>query len=194
MLPVSYVRGCYVQRRVAQNNEPGGRMLRFLDRHFEEVIAGLGLLVMSTMVFAQVVMRYAFSAPMSWSDEIAVYCMVWSVYLSASWAVRERAHIRVLNLIELFPKPLSTWLIYVSDFIWLVFSMFICWQGVILHMSLWERSYHSPVLNIDQKWPYMVVAVGFALMSFRLIQIYVRHFKYGEPLIPDPESSSEFHG
>ena len=104
-------------------------MLRFLDRHFEEVIAGFGLLVMSTMVFAQVVMRYAFSAPMSWSDEIAVYCMVWSVYLSASWAVRERAHIRVLNLIELFPKPISTWLIYISDFIWLIFSVFICWQG-----------------------------------------------------------------
>ena len=29
-------------------------MLRFLDRHFEEVIAGVGLVIMSTMVFAQV--------------------------------------------------------------------------------------------------------------------------------------------
>jgi len=168
-------------------------MLKFLDKHFEEVIAGFGLLVMSSMVFAQVVMRYAFKTPMSWSDEIAVYCMLWSVYLSASWAVRERAHIRVLNLIQLFPKPLSTWLMYLSDFIWFAVSVFITWQGVLLHMSLWERPYHSPVLAIDQKWPYLVVAVGFGLMTFRLIQVYYRHFKHGDPLLPDLEASAEFH-
>ena len=170
-------------------------MLRFLDRHFEEVIAGIGLVIMSTMVFAQVVMRYLFQAPMSWSDEIAVYCMLWSVYLSASWAVRERAHIRVLNLIQLFPKPLSNWLIYLSDFIWLVASVVICWQGVLLHLSLWERRYESPVLAIDQKWPYLVVAVGFGLMTLRLLQIYVRHFRYGEPLLHQhEEDTAEYHG
>ena len=168
-------------------------MLKFLDKHFEEVVAGFGLIVMSTMVFAQVVMRYAFKAPMSWSDEIAVYCMLWSVYLSASWAVRERAHIRVLNLILLFPKPLSLWLVYLSDAIWFFFSAFICWQGVLLHLSLWERPYHSPVLAIDQKWPYLVVAVGFGLMTLRLLQVYYRWFKYGEPLIPEPGSDAEHH-
>ena len=169
-------------------------MLKFVDRHFEELIAGVGLIIMSCMVFAQVVMRYAFKAPMSWSDEIAVYCMLWSVYLSASWAVRERAHIRVLNLIQIFPKPLSTWLIYLSDFIWFIFSIFICWQGILLHASLWERTYRSPVLDIDQKWPYLVIAVGFGLMTLRLVQVYYRHFKHGEPLIPDPADQAEMHG
>lgn len=169
--------------------------LRLLDKHLEEFIAGFGLVVMAALVFLQVVMRYVFHAPMSWSDEIAVYCMVWSVYLSASWAVRERAHIRVLNLINLFPKKLALWLTYFSDFIWLVFGIFIFWQGVELEKSMWERTYESPVLGIDQKWPYLIIAVGFALMVFRLVQLYYRWFKYGEPLLPelDEESSSEYH-
>ena len=170
-------------------------MLRFFDRYFEEVLAGVGLVIMSTMVFAQVIMRYAFKAPMSWSDEIAVYCMLWSVYLSASWAVRERAHIRVLNLIQSFPKPFSNWLIYLSDFIWFSASAFISWQGVLLHLSLWERRYESPVLAVDQKWPYLVVAVGFGLMTLRLVQIYVRHLFYGEPLLGEQDDeTAEFHG
>ena len=170
-------------------------MLRFLDRHFEEIIAGFGLIVMSCMVFAQVVMRYAFKAPMSWSDEIAVYCMLWSVYLSASWAVRERAHIRVLNLIKIFPNPLSTWLIYLSDLVWFFAGVFIMWQGVLLEISLWQQRFESPVLAIDQKWPYLVVAVGFALMSLRLIQVYYLWFKHGVPLIPEPSGeTAEFHG
>lgn len=138
-------------------------------------------------------MRYVFHAPMSWSDEIAVYCMLWSVYLSASWAVKERAHIRVMNLINIFPRKIALWLTYLSDLLWLLFAMFVCWQGILLDKSLWERPYESPVLGIDQKWPYLVIAVGFFLMVIRLIQVYYRWFKYGEPLMPDPEAQAELH-
>jgi C4-dicarboxylate transporter DctQ subunit len=169
-------------------------MIRFLDRYFEEAVAGFGLVVMSTMVFAQVVMRYVFHAPMSWSDEIAVYCLVWSVYLSASWCVRERAHIRVMNLIRAFPHPVSLWLTYLSDLIWFATSVFITWQGILLHLSLWELRFESPVLSIDQKWPYLVIAVGFGLMTLRLIQVYYQWFRHGVPLIPDPmDETAETH-
>ena len=61
-------------------------------------------------------------------------------------------------------------------------------------MSLWERTYRSPVLDIDQKWPYLVIAVGFALMTLRLVQVYYRHIRHGEPLIPDPADQAEMHG
>ena len=82
-------------------------MFSFLERRFEEIIAGVCVLTMTVLVFFQVVMRYVFNMPTSWSDEIAVYAMVWSVYVSASWAVRERAHIRVMNFINLFPALLQ---------------------------------------------------------------------------------------
>ena len=79
-------------------------MLNKIERHFEEVLAGTFVVIMCAMVFFQVVMRYVFSLPTSWSDEIAIYAMLWSVYISVSWAVRERSHIRVMNFINLFPK------------------------------------------------------------------------------------------
>ena len=79
-------------------------MLNKIERHFEEVLAGTFVVIMCAMVFFQVVMRYVFSLPTSWSDEIAIYAMLWSVYISVAWAVRERSHIRVMNFINLFPK------------------------------------------------------------------------------------------
>ena len=82
-------------------------LFTLLEKRLEEVIAGIGVVVMTIMVFFQVVMRYVFSLPTSWSDEIAQYCMLWSVYLSVSWAVRERAHIRVMNFINLFPQAIK---------------------------------------------------------------------------------------
>ena len=86
-------------------------LFNLLEKRLEEVIAGIGVVVMTIMVFFQVVMRYVFSLPTSWSDEIAQYCMLWSVYLSVSWAVRERAHIRVMNFINLFPQTLKNGLV-----------------------------------------------------------------------------------
>ena len=76
----------------------------FLEKHFEEVLTGVLVMFMASMVFFQVVMRYVFSLPTSWSDELAIYAMLWSVYISVAWAVRERAHIRVMNFAEMFQK------------------------------------------------------------------------------------------
>ena len=81
----------------------------FLEKHFEEVLTGVLVMFMASMVFFQVYMRYVFSLPTSWSDELAIYAMLWSVYISVAWAVRERAHIRVMNFVEMFPKKVACW-------------------------------------------------------------------------------------
>lgn len=97
-------------------------MWSFLEKHFEEVLTAILVMFMASMVFFQVVMRYVFSLPTSWSDELAIYAMLWSVYISVAWAVRERAHIRVMNFVQLFPKKVEVALTIFSDFIWFIFS------------------------------------------------------------------------
>ena len=149
-------------------------MFSFLERRFEEIIAGVCVLTMTVLVFFQVVMRYVFNMPTSWSDEIAVYAMVWSVYVSASWAVRERAHIRVMNFINLFPAKGALALTILSDLLWFLFSAFLTWQAIVLQESFWENKYESPSLGLDQKWPYMCLILGFALMTLRIAKIYWR--------------------
>jgi TRAP-type C4-dicarboxylate transport system permease small subunit len=166
-------------------------MFTLIERHLEEFLAGICVLIMTVLVFFQVVMRYVFNQPTSWSDEIAVYAMLWSVYLSVSWAVRERAHIRVMNFINLFPKIVAQALTVLSDLIWFVFGAFLTWQSVLLELSFWENSYESPSLGIDQKWPYLCLVFGFALMTLRIAQIYYRWWRYDEPILtPRNESGS----
>ncbi len=155
--------------------------LGVLDRRFEETACAVLLSVMGAMIFLQVIMRYVFSNPLSWTDEIAVYCMVWSVYLGGALAVRERAHIRVLNGILAFGGRVSLALVVFSDALWAAINVLLVWQGLILEASFWSQPYVSPALGIDQKWPYLIVPLGFALMTLRLGQIYVRWISHGEP-------------
>jgi C4-dicarboxylate transporter DctQ subunit len=161
----------------------GGWMWPFIEKHFEEILAGILVMFMASMVFFQVVMRYVLSLPTSGSDELAFFGMLWSVYISVAWAVRERAHIRVMNFIQLFPAKIALGLTIFSDFIWFVFGIFLTYQSVLLDLSFWKDEYRSPALDIDQKWPYMCLILGFGLMTLRIVQIYYRWIKYGEPLL-----------
>ncbi|NKB55786.1 MAG: TRAP transporter small permease subunit [Alphaproteobacteria bacterium] len=169
------------------------RIWTFLESRAEEVIAGICVVVMTVLVFLQVVMRYVFSAPMSWSDEIAVYAMLWSVYLSTSWAVRERAHIRVMNLVQMFPGKMSTAMTMFSDLIWFIFAIFLTYQSLLLHLSMWTLPFESPVLGIAQKWPYLCLVFGFGLMTLRLIQVYYRWIRFDEPLMEPRDGEVSIH-
>jgi len=159
------------------------RSLTLLERNFEEIICACLLLVMGALVFLQVIMRYVFSDPLSWSDEIAIYCMVWSVYIGGSLAVRERVHIRVLNGILAFRGPVRLALVIFSDALWAAANILLVWQGMVLELSFWEQPYISPALGIDQKWPYLIVPLGFALMTLRLGQIYYRWLVHGNSIL-----------
>ena len=170
-----------------------GKLWVFLERHAEEVIAGVCVVVMTVLVFFQVVMRYVFHAPTSWSDEIAVYAMVWSVYISTSWAVRERAHIRVMNLINLFPTKIALALTMLSDLIWFAFAIFLTWQSVLLHVSMWDMQFDSPVLGIAQKWPYLCLVFGFGLMTLRMVQVYYRWWRFDEPILGTNDDGEMVH-
>ena len=171
------------------HNDSIPALWRLIERHFEEYLACFALLVMAALVFVQVVIRYVFNSALSWTDEVAVYCMLWTVYLSASWAVRERAHIRVTNLLTSLPQTSSFFLVFASDAMWFAACAVVSWQGILLNQSLWQQQYLSPVLKIDQKWPYLVIPIGFGLMLLRLIQVYYRWIRFGESILGRPAVS-----
>ena len=59
------------------------------------------------------------------------------------------------------------------------------------HGTEWKDEYRSPALDIDQKWPYMCLILGFGLMTLRLAQVYYRWLKYGEPILEPRESEED---
>ena len=98
--------------------------LRWVIRHFEELICCTALIIIAFSVFSQVVARYAFEIALHWTEEVAAMAMVWSVYMGASLCVRERFHIRILVAVQALPEKISRFVIYIADFIWALFCLF----------------------------------------------------------------------
>ena len=70
------------------------RLLSGTERLVEWLMA-LALAVMVTLVFGNVVLRYAFNTGITWAEEVARLMFVWMIFLGAILALRRNAHIGV---------------------------------------------------------------------------------------------------
>ena len=155
------------------------RVAGLLERHFEESLACVGLVVVVICVFLQVVMRYVFHSALQWTEEVAAIAMVWAVYMGAALGVRERFHIRIMAGVLLLPRPAARAVIIVADLIWLAFCLLMLDFAAEYLGVLWQHTSRTPRLGIDEFYPQSIVLIGYALMTARLLQIYVAWIRSG---------------
>ena len=72
----------------------------------ENAVIILGLSAMFLILLAQVIMRYVFSRPLTWSEEAARFIFVYVSFIGISYAYRQKGHIRMEVVVNLFPQAL----------------------------------------------------------------------------------------
>jgi TRAP-type transport system small permease protein len=78
------------------------RATHHLSRALEYVLAA-ALALMVVLVFGNVVMRYAFNSGITVSEEVSRWLFIWSTFLGALVALRERAHLGVDMVVSRLP-------------------------------------------------------------------------------------------
>lgn len=59
--------------------------------------------VMCIDLFAQVIARFIFSHPLTWSEELARYLFVWIALIGGAWGVRNHLHVKMTAVTKKFP-------------------------------------------------------------------------------------------
>ena len=159
-------------------------MLRWLERHFEELICCTCLVIIAVAVFSQVVARYIFEVALHWTEETASMAMVWAVYMGAALCVRERFHIRIVVAVQALPTGLGRYVIFLADTLWAAFCVFmvkVSWDYLYI---FWRFPETSPSLGINQFYPQTILVLGYALMLIRLVQTYIDWYRDGAEGLP----------
>ncbi len=94
----------------------------------EKILIVGALIVMAVIVFIQVVLRF-FDMGIPWAEELARYLLVWSGFMGAGIATRQRRHLKVDVLPRLLEKKPHA-KAYVMRFASLIsagFSFFLVW-------------------------------------------------------------------
>ena len=153
--------------------------VKFFDR-IEEWLT-VALLVVALIVLSyQVFLRFVMNGGNSWSEELARYLFIWSVYTSASFAIISNAHIRIDAVLKLYPKAIRRFIPILADTIFLIYSLIITYYSADYCMDLVASGQVSMGLHVTMGYMYAAIPVGHLMMSVRLVQLIYRRVRHPE--------------
>lgn len=113
-----------------------------------EILLVCCIAVLTVVTIAQVTMRYVFSSPFIWAEELCRYLMIWAIMLGSTIFVDGSRHVRVRFFVDLLPeKPRKFVLILVEGLI-LALSLMIVFQGFQYAAQL--KDVVTPALGISK--------------------------------------------
>jgi TRAP-type C4-dicarboxylate transport system permease small subunit len=136
--------------------------LRFVRDHFEEIVAGTFMVVMSLTTFANVLARYLFNSPIQWAEELARYAFIWVVFMGAVVCTKRKRHITIDILLSALPPRVSAWVRVVADLCTLAVALAIVYYGAKLTAAATQI---TATLRVPHYVVYIVVPVSAALIA-----------------------------
>src|SRR5665648_1208808 len=84
------------------------KVLKLLDRRFEEYVVVVGFLFFTLLITLQVINRYVLSfieigSISTWSEELARYTFIWIAYVGAALVIKKRGNINVDGIVRKLP-------------------------------------------------------------------------------------------
>jgi len=139
------------------------------------VLVIIMLPVMTVDIFVQVVMRYVFSSPFMWAEEVARYLLVWISCLGSAYAVRKVMHINIVFVKNLFPDTIKTLMSISSHIIVMLFFVFCLYHGWIDSIEEWAQ--RTAAMQIPMTFPKLAIPVGFGLMVLFNTELLIEDIK-----------------
>jgi TRAP-type C4-dicarboxylate transport system permease small subunit len=133
----------------------------------EAAICGL-LIALTAVVVSQVVARYVLEAPLSWSEELARFLLLWLSMLSAAYAFKTGAHFALRILVMQLPEALRRAVALLVHIVVALFFAILLYYSVVFVAGV--SGHRAPALQIPMELPYASVVVGTALMLFEVVR------------------------
>ncbi len=125
-------------------------------------VSVLALMVITLVMAAQVIWRYVLADPLLWSEFVAVYALVWVVFLGAGMLGRRDDHISIRSFVDLLPPGAQAVFAALSRLAVLIFA------GMVVVLAtnwlLFGRHPISPSLGFSTIWVKLALPVGMVVL------------------------------
>ncbi len=140
-------------------------------------------------VFYQFFTRYVLNDSAAWTEEIARYLLIGTVFIGAAIGVAKNNHIQV----DFFYRFMPAWLGHAMAL--LVDALRIGFFGMAVFMT-WQMmqklgNYKMTIVDLPMNIVYGVCMFGFAAMFLRSIWVVRVHLRRGYSVLEKPESTME---
>ena len=139
--------------------------------HFDLIVSSVVLVAMIVVILIQIIFRLM-GNPLSWTEEVARWMLVWATFAGASYAFKNGGLIRVDFFDAMWPAAMTRVrerIYQMLFFVLLLILIIVGWQ------QAWEaRNTALLSLPFSQMVPYLSIPVGAAMM---LLQYFVEFLK-----------------
>ena len=151
----------------------------YLDVHLEGIrklinifiVILFGILIF--VVFIQVIARYIFNSPFSWSEEIARYIQVWLIFLTSSICIRKGRHILLDYATHYFSSKIKKINEIIGNLIIMIYLFVMTIYGWKTVIAIFGRQ-TSPAMQIPLYLIYLALPLSGLLMILENLVILLK--------------------
>ena len=153
----------------------------------EAWLALLFFFALGLTVFYQFITRYVFNDSAAWTEEVARYLLIGTVFTGAVMGVAKNNHIQVDFFYRFMPPGLSRSLSLCTDVLRIGFLA----SASVLTWMLMQKmgSYQMTVVNLPMNLVYGVVLLAFVMMTVRAVMVLRQHLRQGYSVLERPENA-----
>lgn len=151
---------------------------------FEDFSTGLALrlsigflVIAASLALYQVVTRFVFGSPSTWSEVITRSAMIWSVFLGVAVAFRHGSMIAVEVIQQTLPPKIGFGLFMVSNALSILFFSILFWQGWSMAQRVARQKLAA--LDISIAWVYAALPVGSVFIVIAILACMIRGYQGG---------------
>ena len=141
-----------------------------------EIVSALLLIFITVLTLAQVIMRYIFNNPFTWSEELAIAAFIYLTFLGISVAYARNRHLWVDAFVAALPRTIG---IVVTGLVLALSAGFLILVSILMIKVIvvtWKVGITTAALEIPRAFIYLSLPLGCVLF---LIQVLKRFRNLG---------------
>lgn len=150
-------------------------------------LAAIFLAFITSIVSAEIVMRYLLNRSIKWVIEVSEYSLLWVAFLSVAWALRKEAHVKMDVVLSHLKPRTQALLNVITSIVGAIICLTLAWFSA-------ETTWHQFLMGAARegmlqipKAPIMaIIPIGF---FFLFIQFIKRSYGYLRSWKESPEKS-----
>jgi TRAP-type C4-dicarboxylate transport system permease small subunit len=156
-----------------------GKILKQIDwvvSNIEEWTLFIIVIVALLSLFANVILRYGFNYTLAWSEELVRIVIIYSTFVGASVAVKQRAMIKIDAIVQIFPK-LKTGLTFYSNILMLIFACMMIYFGYKMAELQVMTNQKTIIMQIPLVYLYAIMPVMGIMVFIRTVQVMIQDIR-----------------
>lgn len=139
-------------------------------------VAVFGLAIGIAITAVNVCVRYIAGfypeiGSLTWAEEVARYCFLWSAFFGAAYGFRKGVHIAVTMLIEKLPAPFAKICVIATHILNSVFLGFMFYASLMVCYLNYEIGYMSEALHNVPLWVFLLcLPISFFGATYRSLE------------------------